>query len=84
MAPPRPPPPAPTPCTWTNLTPSGSATLELTRWSASTPATEEFLSFPLPSNPGNVRQILGRPGEIWGAESAADSLVVIRFRPAEN
>jgi streptogramin lyase len=25
-----------------------------------------------------VRQILGRPGEVWGAESAADKLVVIR------
>jgi virginiamycin B lyase len=25
-----------------------------------------------------VRQILGRPGEIWGAESATDKLVVIR------
>jgi streptogramin lyase len=25
-----------------------------------------------------VRQLLGRPGEIWGAESAADKLVVIR------
>ena len=42
------------------------------------PATEEFTSFPLPNNPGNVRQILGRPGEVWGPESAADTLVVIR------
>ena len=42
------------------------------------PATEAFESFALPSSPGNVRQILGRPGEIWGAESAADKLVVIR------
>lgn len=42
------------------------------------PATESFTTFPLPHRPGNVRQILGRPGEIWGAESAADSLVVIR------
>jgi virginiamycin B lyase len=42
------------------------------------PETEEFTSFPLPSNPGNVRQILGRAGEIWGAESAADKLIVIR------
>jgi virginiamycin B lyase len=43
------------------------------------PATEEFTTFELPSNPSNVRQLLGRPGEVWGAESAADSLVVIRF-----
>jgi hypothetical protein len=28
-----------------------------------------------------VRQILGRPGEVWGAESAADQLVVIRIVP---
>ncbi len=48
------------------------------------PATEEFLLFPLPANPGNVRQILGRPGEIWAPESAVDALVVIRFRPAAS
>lgn len=42
------------------------------------PATEQFESFPLPSSPGNVRQLLGRQGEVWGAESAADQLVVIR------
>ena len=42
------------------------------------PATERFDTFDLPSSPGNVRQILGRPGEVWGAESAADQLVVIR------
>ncbi|MBT8217709.1 MAG: lyase [Acidimicrobiia bacterium] len=44
------------------------------------PATEEFATFDLPSTPGNVRQILGRPGEVWGAESVADQLVVIRRR----
>ncbi len=42
------------------------------------PETEQFKSFPLPSDPSDVRQIHGRPGEVWGAESAADSLVVIR------
>jgi virginiamycin B lyase len=42
------------------------------------PASQAFTPFPLPSKPGNVRQILGRPGEVWGAESAADKLVVIR------
>jgi virginiamycin B lyase len=42
------------------------------------PAREAFESFPLPSTPANVRQILGRRGEVWGAESAADKLVVIR------
>jgi virginiamycin B lyase len=28
---------------------------------------------------GDVRQLLGRPGEVWGAESGADRLVVIRY-----
>jgi len=41
------------------------------------PIAEQFDVFELPHNPGNVRQILGRPGEVWGAESAADQLVVI-------
>jgi virginiamycin B lyase len=43
------------------------------------PATETFETHNLPSSPGNVRQLLGRDGEVWGAESAADQLVVIRF-----
>jgi virginiamycin B lyase len=43
------------------------------------PTTEQFTSLPLPSNPGDVRQLLGRPGEVWGAESAADKLVVVRY-----
>jgi virginiamycin B lyase len=42
------------------------------------PTTGEFRSVPLPGAPGDVRQLLGRPGEVWGAESAADSLVVVR------
>ena len=42
------------------------------------PASETFSSFELPSAESAVRQILGRPGEIWGAESAVDKLVVIR------
>lgn len=44
------------------------------------PATESFHSYPLPHEPGEVRQLHGRPGEVWGAESAADHLVVIRTR----
>jgi virginiamycin B lyase len=46
------------------------------------PATETFESYPLPSPAANVRQLLGRVGEIWGAESGADKLVVIRIGPA--
>jgi virginiamycin B lyase len=42
------------------------------------PALETFEVFPLPSSPANVRQILGRPGEVWGAESGVDKLVVLR------
>ncbi len=43
------------------------------------PETETFASFPLPSPSASVRQLLGRPGEIWGAESAADRIVVLRI-----
>jgi virginiamycin B lyase len=42
------------------------------------PEQESFTAFPLPSPSAQVRQILGRPGEIWGAESGTDKLVVIR------
>ncbi len=44
------------------------------------PQQETFEVFTLPSPAANVRQILGRPGEIWGAESGTDKLVVIRTR----
>jgi len=42
------------------------------------PISEAFTVFELPSPNAAVRQILGRPGEVWGAESGADKLVVIR------
>jgi virginiamycin B lyase len=42
------------------------------------PRAETFRSFPHDAPNANVRQILGRPGEIWGAESGADRLVVVR------
>jgi virginiamycin B lyase len=41
-------------------------------------ASESFEFFPLSSPNAAVRQLLGRPGELWGAESGADKLVVIR------
>ena len=41
-------------------------------------ARERFVSFPLPDPGGSVRQLLGRSGEVWGAESGADKLVVVR------
>jgi len=42
------------------------------------PSSEEFQNFTLPSAAGEVRQILGRPGEIWAAESGVNKLVVLR------
>jgi virginiamycin B lyase len=48
------------------------------------PTTEEFMVYPLPSPNGSMRQILGRPGEVWGAESSADQLIVIRTIPADE
>ena len=42
------------------------------------PTIERFESFPLPSSNAQVRQLLGRPGEVWGAESGTDKLAVIR------
>jgi virginiamycin B lyase len=42
------------------------------------PESEAFTSFPLSTPNAAVRQIAGRPGEVWGAESGADRLVVIR------
>ena len=44
------------------------------------PVTEEFASFPSPRAGANVRQILGRPGEVWAPESGTDHLVVLRTR----
>jgi len=43
------------------------------------PKTEAFDSFPLPDSPGEVRQLLGRSGEVWAPESAADRIVVVRY-----
>jgi virginiamycin B lyase len=42
------------------------------------PNTETFVSIPLPDPDSSVRQLHGRPGEVWGAASGVDKLVVIR------
>lgn len=42
------------------------------------PATETFETIVLPSANAAVRQLLGRPGEIWGAESGTDKLVRVQ------
>jgi virginiamycin B lyase len=54
----------------------------LTEWSTNAivrfdPDTEKFESFPSNRPNAQVRQMLGRPGEAWGAESGTDRLVVI-------
>lgn len=42
------------------------------------PATEQFTTFALPDGADGARQLLGRPGEVWGAASGLDLLFVIR------
>ena len=42
------------------------------------PARETFESFPFPREAANVRQILGRAGEVWLPESGTEHLTVIR------
>jgi virginiamycin B lyase len=42
------------------------------------PETKNFASFPSDMPDAAVRQLNGRQGEVWGAESATDRLVVIR------
>lgn len=43
------------------------------------PETESFRSFPIPRPDAAVRQMLGRPGEVWAAESGTDQLTVYRY-----
>jgi virginiamycin B lyase len=55
----------------------------LTDWTSNAivrfdPATEQFDSFPSNRRRADVRQLSGRPGEVWGAESGTDRLVVVR------
>jgi virginiamycin B lyase len=42
------------------------------------PVTQRFDTFPSDRRNASVRQVLGRPGELWGAESGTDRLVVVR------
>ena len=42
------------------------------------PNTETFVSFPLPDHFAGVRQLAGRKGEVWGAESGADKIFVLK------
>lgn len=59
----------------------------LTEWSTNAilrfdPETEKFEHFPSDRPTAQVRQMLGRQGEAWGAESGTDRLVVITTHPA--
>ena len=42
------------------------------------PTTEKFATYSLSGSDAAVRQLLGRPGEVWGAASGQDSLVLVR------
>jgi len=42
------------------------------------PKSEKFEAFPLAERYASVRQLAGRRGEVWGAESGADKLFVLR------
>ncbi len=42
------------------------------------PAAEKFTRYEFPRKPTNIRQILGRPGEVWLPESGTEYISVIR------
>jgi virginiamycin B lyase len=42
------------------------------------PASQNFEPFVIPQSGAAIRQINGRPGEVWAAESGQDRLVVVR------
>jgi len=57
----------------------------LTEWTSNAivkfdPATEKFEGFPSNRTGAGVRQMLGRAGEAWGAESGNDRLVMVPAR----
>jgi virginiamycin B lyase len=43
------------------------------------PGTGRFDNFPSDKAAANVRQLAGRPGEVWGAQSGTRRLVVVRY-----
>ena len=58
----------------------------LTDWSVNAivrfdPVTEKFDRYESNRSNASVRQMLGRPGEAWGAESGTDRLVMVPARP---
>jgi virginiamycin B lyase len=60
----------------------------LSEWSANAlvrfdPRAERFEVFPLPRPHANVREMMGRPGELWLSESGTDHLLLYRSRAAD-
>lgn len=58
----------------------------LTEWTSNAlvrfdPQSETFASYPSNRGGATVRQLLGRDGEVWGAESGNDRLVRLSSRP---
>ena len=45
------------------------------------PKSERFDKFPLLDRYANVRELAGRKGEVWGAESGVDKMFVLRVTP---
>jgi virginiamycin B lyase len=45
------------------------------------PKNETFTEIKIPTPGANVRQILGIPGEVWGAESGTDKIISIKTWP---
>ena len=43
------------------------------------PREGRFTTLPVPTRHAEIRQLAGRPGEVWGAESGANKLLVIRY-----
>ncbi|MCL9843903.1 lyase [Ralstonia solanacearum] len=61
----------------------------LSEWSANAlvrfdPQTERFDVLPLPSPHTNVRQMMGRPGEVWLSGSGTDHLLRYRSRASDT
>lgn len=61
----------------------GRDTVWLADWASNTtlsfdPRTEKFERYPMPRDGANVRQILGRAGEVWLPESGTEHISVIR------
>lgn len=60
----------------------------ITQWAANAimrfdPKTETFKTFASDKPDAEVRQLNGRPGQVWGAESGLDRLVSVTYAPSK-